>query len=349
MSNEILNKLWTQYGHIIIYHCRIVQEERKMTNQTARVLELLKRFNDGKKVCIDAIRNEALWEGKSEKTIRRDLDVIKLVFPESFELVRGEKGCYKAITKKAFENFLNERNLSLLVQTFNIAQRSNLFKNFDLDAADISIIESKIKEQKRIYTFLNKPMEEKPDNHDFFKKLENAILYQKTILINYIVHDVIKQYLIHPYRIVFINDNFYLAAEVEDEMFSFSLFRINKIEEIINTPKTFHRNMEIEDFIPFIQTPFSKFTPGFRKNLIEVVLHVENSKAYFFKSKKFLSSQKIEKENSDGSLLVSYQVTQELELEELVKRWVPYVAVISPKSLQKKIMSDIEGYLKKIH
>ena len=46
-----------------------------MTNQTARVLELLKRFNDGKKVCIEALGNEVLWEGKSEKTIRRDLDV----------------------------------------------------------------------------------------------------------------------------------------------------------------------------------------------------------------------------------------------------------------------------------
>ncbi|MEN5387857.1 hypothetical protein ABE179_07960 [Aliarcobacter skirrowii] len=65
-----------------------------MTNQTARVLELLKRFNDGKKVCIEALQNEVLWEGKSEKTIRRDLDVIKLIFPESFELIRGDKAWY---------------------------------------------------------------------------------------------------------------------------------------------------------------------------------------------------------------------------------------------------------------
>ncbi len=121
-----------------------------MTNQTARVLELLKRFNDGKKVCIEHLQNEMLWEGKSEKTIRRDLDVIKLVFPESFELIRGEKGCYKAITHQAFKNFMNERNISLFVQTFNIAQRSNLFDSLDIDASDKAILEAKSKEYKNL-------------------------------------------------------------------------------------------------------------------------------------------------------------------------------------------------------
>lgn len=45
------------------------------TNQTARVLELIKRFNNGQKISIEALSNEDLWFGKSEKTIRRDLEV----------------------------------------------------------------------------------------------------------------------------------------------------------------------------------------------------------------------------------------------------------------------------------
>ena len=52
-----------------------------MTNQTTRVLELLKRFNDGQTVCIDALATQDLFYGKSEKTIRRDLDAIKESFP----------------------------------------------------------------------------------------------------------------------------------------------------------------------------------------------------------------------------------------------------------------------------
>jgi hypothetical protein len=59
------------------------------TNPQARVLELLKRFNDGKKVCIDILKNDPMWKSKSDKTIRRDLDVIKEYFSDSFELIRA--------------------------------------------------------------------------------------------------------------------------------------------------------------------------------------------------------------------------------------------------------------------
>jgi hypothetical protein len=34
------------------------------TNQTARVLELIKRFNNGEKISIDSLSTENLWYGK---------------------------------------------------------------------------------------------------------------------------------------------------------------------------------------------------------------------------------------------------------------------------------------------
>jgi predicted DNA-binding transcriptional regulator YafY len=138
------------------------------SNQTTRVLELLKRFNNGEKICIDELIHQAKVDAKdyipnlwlnsdnkpvSEKTIRRDLDVIKEFFDDNIELIRGgkgEKSCYKAITNKAFENFINPEVLSLMVQTFNLANKSNLFENFDLDDSDKRILESKVKETNRI-------------------------------------------------------------------------------------------------------------------------------------------------------------------------------------------------------
>ena len=138
------------------------------SNQTTRVLELLKRFNNNETVCIDKLREDAVADAKdyvdnlwlnsdnkpvSEKTIRRDLDVIKEYFPDSFELIRGgkgEKGCYKAITNKAFENFMNPEVLSLMVHTFNLANKSDLFDNFDLDDSDKKILENKIKDTNKL-------------------------------------------------------------------------------------------------------------------------------------------------------------------------------------------------------
>ena len=316
-----------------------------MTNQTLRVLELLKRFNNGQKVCIETLSYDALWEGKSEKTIRRDLDVIKEVFPESFELIRGEKGCYKAITKKAFDQFLDERNLSLLIQTFSIAQRSDLFGSLDIDASTKAIIEHKLKETKKLYEFKSKPFESKKDDYSIMKQLEKAINYQKYISIKYIAKNRIEAYEVKPYKIVFMNENFYLACEVEAYNFSFSLYRISKIKEIVNSSKTFHKNREIENFIKYMQTPFARYREGFRKHLIEVVVEVDESKAFFFKSKKFLSSQTILKTKENGNLLISYKVTQDIEVEELIKKWLPYVRVVQPLSLKNKIENELIKYL----
>jgi len=316
-----------------------------MTNQTTRVLELLKRFNNGQKVCIEILSYDELWENKSEKTIRRDLDVVKKVFPDSFQLIRGEKGCYKAITKKAFDQFLDERNLSLLIQTFSIAQRSNLFKNFDIDSSTKRIIEHKLKEIKKLYLFKTKPFESKKDNYEMMKELEKSIYHQKYITLKYSVKDRVEEYEVKPYKIVFMNENFYLACEVEAYNFSFSLYRISKIKEITNNSKTFHKNHEIEEFINYIQTPFSKYRKGFRKYLIEVILEVDKSKAFFFKSKNFLTSQQILETKENGNLLISYHVTQEIEVEELIKRWLPYVKVIEPLSLKEKIEGELKGYL----
>jgi len=103
--------------------------------------------------------------------------------------------------------------------------------------------------------------------------------------------------------------------------------------------------MKLPKYILDIQTPFPLYQPEYRKFLVEAVLEVDAEKAYFFKNKNFLKSQKIIETKEDGNLLISYQVTQDIELEELVKRWIPYVKVIEPVSLREKIERDLREYL----
>ncbi len=334
------------------------------SNQTTRVLDLLKRFNNGEKVCIDRLIEQAkadandfvpnIWlnsnnEPVSEKTIRRALDVIKQYFPDSFELVRrskGEKACYKAITNKAFENFISPEILSLMVQTFNLANKSDLFDNFSLDESDKRILESKIKETNKFYEFKNKPFETKKDDFDILKKLEYSIKYQKYINIEYEVRKKFERYEVKPYKIVFINEKFYLACEVEHENLEFCLYRISKIRSIQDTSKTYHKNIEIEDFIKNMQTPFATYKKDYKNHLIDIVLEIDSSKAYFFQAKKHLKSQEIVKEKENGNLLIKYKVTKELKVEELIKKWIPYIKVIEPLSLKEKIYDELIKYLK---
>ena len=318
------------------------------TNQTARVLELLKRFNNGQKVCIEALQNDALWLGKSEKTIRRDLDVIKEYFPESFELIRGakgEKGCYKAITKEVFNNFLDKDTIALMVQTFTIAQRNNILENLNISESDKRIIDAKIKKSKECYAFITKPFETKKQDVKLLREMEKAITYKQYATIIQKETIGLQKYEIKPYKILFINENFYLVGENIDEQHPFSIFRISNITDIKVDKKTFHINPDIADFIKEIQTPHPKYTPSFREHLIDVVVEVIPKKARFFKMKNFLPSQRVVEQKEDGTLVLSFRVTQEMEMEELVKKWMPHMKVISPLSLKEKIESDLREYL----
>jgi len=323
-----------------------------ITNQTARVLELLKRFNEGEKVCIDTLEKDELWEGRSEKTIRRDLEVIKEYFPNSFELIRGgkgERGCYKAITQSTFDNFLKPDALSLLIQTFNIAQRSDLFDSFDMSSDERKILDSKVNQVNKYYEFKNKPLETKKDDYKLFKKLEHAIEFQKYLIVEYPdKNGVFEKKEVKPYKIVFIQENFYLACEVEHEQYAFSMFRISKIRSTEDTKKTYQKNPDINDFIKFMQTPFSIYRQDFRKYLIDVVIEVDKSKAFFFHAKKFLRSQNILDTKDNGNIIVTYKVTQLREIDALIKQWLPYVKVVEPLELKEQIAQELKDYLEKM-
>ena len=95
-----------------------------------------------------------------------------------------------------------------------------------------------------------------------------------------------------------------------------------------------------------MQTSFARYTPNFREHLIEVVVEIDTLKAGHFKAKKHLPSQQIIEEKENGNLLLAFTVTQEREVEELVKRWLPYMRVISPKSLKERIDKDLIEYSK---
>lgn len=333
------------------------------TNQTDRVLELIKRFNDGQKICINQLIEEAredaklgvpnLWinsKGKavSEKSIRRDLDAIKEHFPQGFELIRGgkgEKGCYKAITKQNFENFMNHEALSLMALTFSMASKSDLFETLELNEDDKKIVAKELKKVNEVYEFKNKPFETSKADNKILKVLKHNIEHHKCVIVEYPVKGKNIKLEVKPYKILFINENFYLACEVEHDEYMFSMYRISKLKTIEETKKTFHTNYELVEFIKDIQTPFATYVPRYKKFLINVVVEIVREKAFFFKQKKHLKSQEILEEKDDGTLVISFQVTQEMEMEELIKKWIPHMKVITPISIKKKIEDDLKRYL----
>jgi len=300
-------------------------------SSTKRVIEILKDLNDGKVLCIE---NLSYSYDSSTRSIRRDFELIKDIFGDI--LISPKRGCYQVITKTLLDNTLNPTELSTLKNILRLSEESNLNISKKLDN---SIKKAIIKEDiNPIYKFTNKPYEEIYLHKDKFKLLENAIKYKKEIKIVYNNDGVISIFYLHPHKIIFISENFYLASQTKE--LEYIKNRIALIESIEYTGNSFLYNHNLLEFIDSIQTPWAKFKENWKEKLIDVVLIIPKEQAKYFRLKKFLPSQTIIKEYSNGSIQVMYKVTSIYELSGLIKQWIPYVKVIKPRKL-KKMFKDI--------
>ncbi|MCI0501834.1 MAG: WYL domain-containing protein, partial [Epsilonproteobacteria bacterium] len=177
------------------------------------------------------------------------------------------------------------------------------------------------------------------------KTLEKAIHYRRHCTIEQNEPQGVKKYELRPYKILFMNENFYLVGENLDENYPFSILRLSNIVSATFNEKQFHHNQNMVNFIKQIQTPFPKYSPNFQENMIKVLVEVGPNKARLFKAKKHLQSQKIEQELEDGTIILSFTVTQEKEMEELIKKWIPYMKVLEPASLKQSIENELKVYL----
>ena len=286
-----------------------------------RVLTILKRLNNGKTIDIKIFANEY---SVSERTVRRDIELIKNTF-DNFLIKDGFT--YKAVDKNILNNVLTGKDLATLISVVD------MFKNSGVDFKPDKELEKIFKDSKDIYKFINKPFEQLKDK-SIIKNIEKAIKYKQKTIIGYNLYGKIKLMEINPYKILMLNDNFYLAGEIENE-YGFALLRIGMVKTIELKKSTFRHFPRMVDFIDNIQTPFSHYTV--QKNEIEVKVEVEYKISRYFKMKKYLPSQKITKENSNGSIELTFVVTDLREVTELVEKWLPNMKVISPEKLKKNL------------
>lgn len=77
----------------------------------------------------------------------------------------------------------------------------------------------------------------------------------------------------------------------------------------------------------------------------EIVLRVHNKVAYYFRRRNVLPNQVIEKELDDGGLIVSCLASDDLHLMGVIRYWIPYLKIISPKSFANDFEEIIRSFL----
>ena len=293
-----------------------------------RTIEILKQLNLGKKLCVTQL---AQTYEVSDRTIRRDFELIKELFSD-FMSKEGE--CYQAYEKILLEEVLSATDLMTLANIVNI---------FGITSKE-SVVSEKtqalIEKSMSVYDFKSRPFENMK-NKDAIKKLEHAIKFNKEIKLVYRTERFVGRRNFHPYKILFLNENFYIVGEnVSKNKFEF--LRISLVEEVISTKKTFFVQKDLTEFIKRIQTPWAVFG----RDEITVRLRVDVSIRRYFLLKKYLPSQEVVADFENGDIEVQYTVSSFKELEELIIKWLPKIRIMYPRPLKKMIKKSLERKIK---
>ena len=267
----------------------------------------------------------------SMRTIERDLNRLDF-FP---------------IEKNDDKTFSFQEGFSLSRVSFNDIEKLLIFLSMDvIDDINSSfshaanVIKSKFltPDFDSAYIIKQEPFEEIDINSQKMKLITKGIEQKR--IVEFTLDGV--DYSVEPYKIMSIDEMWYLFAE-DLGTHKYKTFFVNDISHLELTQKSFHKNEGVDAVIDSIQTQWFEDSAS-----IKVVLHVSKEVAHYFKRKKHLPSQVIDKENTDGSIIATFMVTTEEEIDNLVKAWIPHVNVIEPVHFNQKLKQELLEYIESL-
>jgi len=297
-----------------IYFARVLQMLQILSERgSARVVDLAEEFNVDK------------------RTIYRDLDRLHF-FP--IELKRG--------VIHIMEGF-NLQNSKLADDELLIAELAfNSIGNIDENVSKkLHSIRSKLSNPLFFnpYDIKEESFESINMDSDLLNKIEDAI--HKCNLSKLTSNDITS--VIEPYKVVAFDGIWYLLAKDTLDK-KVKTYLISTIQEFRASLKTFSsEHIDVDKILENVHTAW--FEDG---NSFKVKVKIKKEIAHIFKLKKHLSSQELVKENSDGSLIVNFSVSCDEDVDNLIKAWLPHIEVLQPARFRKKLIGELEDYIKEL-
>ncbi len=143
-----------------------------------RVSTIVSRLNEGKRLSVASL---AVEFETSDRTIRRDITLIKEVFGE---FLVSDNGTIYAIKRDILSDILSPDELSLLKGALGLAERGGLSLTKKMDKKDREKLTGKISDYEKLYSFKTRPFEEFNQHPELFAKLESAIKFHNVIKID---------------------------------------------------------------------------------------------------------------------------------------------------------------------
>jgi predicted DNA-binding transcriptional regulator YafY len=169
-----------------------------------------------------------------------------------------------------------------------------------------------------------------------FKLLEQAIASHRCVRFAYPSDAAEEAVLAQPYRLVNIKGIWYLAAKHEGRLKTYAFSKIERLQmtaDAFEPDASLLQKLEAEDGVWMSDTP------------IEVVLLVDKESAPYFRRRKLIANQVVEKELADGGLIIAAKVGHPNQVLPVVRYWLPHLRIVSPASLQKELEQGLAAYL----
>ncbi len=312
-----------------------------MTTQK-RILHIIERLS--KEACTTkqlALELYGTTDEHKRRIVQQDIQFLKKEYPNM--IVSPFRGEYKFLQLPAF------------IQNVALVDGLELNELFDFmavfDSSMLSLFEKnepvligKLKQEvKSLYKIHESPLERL--HSPFLEKIKKAIKYRQYVNIGYKEQTLEDLKLMQIHRIIYAKGNWYIAGySANHERYNgYRFMRINFIDSLELLSATFKRNIQVEHFVENFQSLFSLYQTA----TFEVKLHVSSEVMRHFKAKQYLKSQKILQEDATG-IVVTYQITENMEIIPLIKQWIPHVTVISPESLKKQLRDEVQEFLKSL-
>ncbi len=198
-----------------------------------------------------------------------------------------------------------------------------------------------------IYQFKNTPFEdlESIESQKTFQHLKTAVKNREYR--NLTFNDGKKFNDVKCLKLIFMEGNWYLAYITNENLLKFGRINFIKKVEYSKNISSFQPSSVTKE-INFLKTALQNpFTLHGKQTQIATLKALPSIAQYFEKDmKKFLSSQKFIKKESDGSIIFEVSYTQEMEILPFVQKWMPDLIIQEPKELQQNYKNKLERALK---
>ena len=285
-----------------------------------RLSHMLVKLNQGEKLSPHDLADEF---GVNVRTVQRDLNVRFAYLP--LQKVEG----YYSLDPL----YLGKLSIQDIERFASLAGVQNLFPSLSNDFLR-EIFDSSTQSALLVK---GHNYENLAGKEPLFRELEQSILNKQKINFDYQKDEVTKQYKsVEPYKLVNNKGIWYLVCRDSGRLKTFSF---SKIKALIRLDVYFEYDASVDTLLSEDDSVW------LGEETKEVVLKVSKTVADYFKRRKLIANQVIEKELEDGSLILSTKVANHNQIIPIIRYWIPNLRIISPDQLQEELDEGLRNYL----